>query len=510
MSEILQNKLVKCREILAAGGSVPLEDRISVAVLADSPTVVTGFGNVCREVLDMLYATGMYSFEIVGINYDGSPHALPYKIYPAFNGLMQDSSYRDVFGRQRYLDLLGEGRFDIAWVLQDSFIVGEGLAERIVETNVGLPADKKFHFIYYFPIDATPKKSWIDKSVMLADFPVVYTKYGYDEVMKLYAVDENSKLKEEQKEKNIEDKKLLENKLNIIYHGCNLSTFSEIEDKEYVKALRERFWGVHKDKFVFMNVNRNQPRKDIFRTMQAFKILLDRRRAKGKDDVYLYLHCSIYDTGLYLIDMGKQLQLTEGDEYAHPDPKIFAASSGFPISVLNELYNASDAIISTTLGEGWGLSLTEGLAVGKPVIAPDHTSIPEILGKTAGGTGERGVIVKTNGTFVQHDDNSRIRPITDVEDLADKMEWVVENRDQLGSMIEKGKEWVKKLEWSGQEVGAKWMALFEQAYEQSVARRALEVDNLIAKALKEKKIGRNDECPICLTKYKHCRHYEQA
>lgn len=506
----LTNKMLSLKEKIEKGESISNNEKIQVAVLADSPTVVTGFGNVCKEILTQLYDTGYFAFEIVGINYDGSPHDLPFKIYPAVNALINDPAYREPYGRQRFLDMIGEGRFDIVWVLQDSFILAEELAQRIKETNEVLPVGSQFSFIYYFPIDATPKKSWIDKSVMYADMPVVYTEYGYNEIMKLYSVDEDTKLEPEQQEKNKKDLEEIKSKLSVIYHGINPNNFFPIEDDFKVKQLRESLWGVHKDKFIFINVNRNQPRKDLFRTLQAFKILLDRRRAKGKDDVYLYMHCNIFDNGMNMIDMCKQLKLTEGDEWGYPDPKMFGPSSGFPVHMVNNIYNASDAVVTTTLGEGWGLSITEAMAVKKPIIGPDNTSISEILGRTSAGTGERGVLVKTRGDFVQQSDNCRVRPITDPEDLADKMEMVVENREALQPMVDNAYEWVKKLEWGGEEIFGKWKVIFQGAYEYALMRRAAEIDKEITETLKRKKLGRNDICEVCNEKFKHCRHGQIA
>lgn len=510
IKERLTNKLDVLRERIAKGETIAWEDRVQVAVLADSPTVVTGFGNVCREILTNLYATGLYAFEIVGINYDGSPHDLPFRIHPAMNALIQDPAYREPYGRQKFLDILGEGRFDIAWVLQDSFIVCEELGQKIKETNDVLPVGDQFAFIYYFPIDATPKKKWIDGSAMVSDIPVVYTEYGFNEVLKLYHVDENTKLKPEEQEKNKADYENIQKRLSVVYHGVNTKDFYPLEDEFKVNELRSALWGKHKDKFVFINVNRNQPRKDLYRTLQAFKILLEKRRAKGKDDVYLYMHCNIFDNNLNMIDMCKQLNLVEGDEWGYPDPSKFGPSSGFPINVLNDIYNAADAVVSTTLGEGWGLSITEGMAVKKPVIAPDHTSISEILGKTSAGTGERGVLVKTMGEFVQQHDNSRARPITDPYDMADKMEMVVENREALQPMVDSAYAWVNRLKWDGEDVIGKWIVLFDAAYRVALVRRAVEADKEIAKKIKSEKIGRNEDCPACGTKVKYCRHGQMA
>ena len=53
---------------------------------------------------------------------------------------------------------------------------------------------------------------------------------------------------------------------------------------------------------------------------------------------------------------------------------------GVPIEALNAVYNCADVFFTTTLGEGWGLTMTEAMSAGTPVIAPDNSSIPEILG----------------------------------------------------------------------------------------------------------------------------------
>ena len=504
----LENK-IEIMELAKANGEPITDDmKITVTVLADSPTVTTGFGHVCKEILNVLHETGYYKFEIVGINHDGSPHDLPYKIYPAFNGLMPDPAYRDVYGKQRFLDLLGEGRTDIAYIIQDTFVIEhQNFGKRIAETNQALPADKKFAFIFYFPIDSTPKQSWLDNSVMLSHHPVAYTKYAFEEVLKVYTVDEDTMLDEAQQQMNKEKLDMLKSCMNIIYHGVNTNNFYPKEQEEK-DSLREQFWAEKKDKFVFINVNRNQPRKDIFRTMVAFKKLLDKRRAEGKDDVYLYLHCNINDSGLNILDMAKQISLVEGEEFAFPRPDMFNTSQGFPVSVVNDLYNASDALITTTLGEGWGLSLSEAMATKIPVIAPDHTSITEILGKTKPGIAERGILVNLDNYFVQAQDNSRVRPLTDVDDMAEKMYFMVENKKQLEPMVERAYQWVKELDWSGDLVGGKWRLLFQDVYANNLTVRAVEVDKQLAREMKSMKLGANDNCPICQVKYKTCRHYD--
>uniref|UniRef100_A0A7C3SNH6 Glycosyltransferase n=1 Tax=Dictyoglomus turgidum TaxID=513050 RepID=A0A7C3SNH6_9BACT len=482
-----------------------MEEKIKVLALCDSPTVSTGFATVSKNVLKVLADTGKYSIDIVGINFDGSYYdreKFPYQIYPAVNALIPNSAYYDLFGRQLFLDKLGSGKYDLVWILQDTFII-EPLGPRIVETNEKLPPERKFKWIYYFPIDARPKKEWIDNSVLLADYPVAYTKYGYNEVLNIYSAgfDEKSNLTEEQKREYQKKYELLKSKLDIIYHGINPKEFYPIKMTEEERMqLRKKFFGEeHYKKFIFMNMNRNQPRKDLFRSMLAAKLLLDKRRAKGKNDVYFYFHCLYQDiTGLDLIEMAEQINFIQGKEWAFPNPLRFTTAYGFPTEIVNQLYNAVDCIISTSLGEGFGLSVLEGMATKKPVIMPNNTSMPEIIGNN-----ERGLLVKSGATiqdwFVQANDNNRARPLTDVNDLVDKMEWVMEHPEEVKTMVENAYQWVSKLNWDGELIGEKWKSLFEKAYKELLEERE------VAK-IDWRKLGRNDICPICKIKVKKCKH----
>jgi hypothetical protein len=53
------------------------------------------------------------------------------------------------------------------------------------------------------------------------------------------------------------------------------------------------------------------------------------------------------------------------------DPKynIVFSTGKYPSNVMNLLYNSSDGVILISSNEGWGLSLTEGMICGKPIIA---------------------------------------------------------------------------------------------------------------------------------------------
>jgi D-inositol-3-phosphate glycosyltransferase len=66
----------------------------------------TGFGRVTTSVLEHLQKE--HEVEVIGINYNGDPHDLPYKIYPASNLACPDR-----FGIPRLPELIDKTLFRI-------------------------------------------------------------------------------------------------------------------------------------------------------------------------------------------------------------------------------------------------------------------------------------------------------------------------------------------------------------------------------------------------------------
>lgn len=408
---------------------------IKVLVLADYGCS-TGFGQVASNIMRRLNATGLYDFTVVGINYDPvnelDPEKWPGRIIPAIT--LGDMQHPDVYGRQKVLNELGKGKYDIFFSIQDTFIL-QTIMQQVLETREEL--QKKFATVFYYPIDATPKKEWIENCVELIDFPVPYTNYASEESIKVYP-------------------EIIKKIQPPIYHGTNLEDFHVIKDQKELALFRKQYFAGKADgKFLITNVNRNQPRKDILRSLMILKELRDR----GRKDAVLYLHMQHDDAGGNILVQADHYGFKLGEDYILPSPKLFSANQGVPIEMVNMLYNCSDAILTTTLGEGWGLSITEAMATHKPIIAPDNTSIQEIL------TDNRGYLIPSGETIsdwmtLGSSDNERLRPLMNVNKAADALEDVMDG--QLPD-IDGAQEWAQKYSWDY--VCQDWLKVFEQAKE---------------------------------------------
>jgi len=389
----------------------------------DSPTCATGFGQVSRNILPYLQASGRYQVDILGINYWGDPHNYPFPIWPmAVNG------QKDPYGRQRLQQHLLDPnlQYDYLFFLQDTFIL-EFLPNLLTTLK---NAGKEFKSVFYFPIDGVPKQTWIEAAAAV-DYPITYSQFAYDESVKLVPS--------------------LEDRLRIIPHGFNPKVFFPAPEED-VKSFRQQYFGALADKFIVTNVNRNQQRKDIPATIRAFMAFKEKR-----PDSVLYLHMMAKDQGWNLpevlsgfgLDMSKDVIL----------PQKFTASTGFPLEILNLIYNASDAIVSTTVGEGWGLSWTEAMATKTPVVFPQNTCLTEYI------TEENGWPYPSGGDMdhitVIPNDNEVPRPTAHIHKMVDQLVALHDNPEEGKRRAQVAYEMLhNNLIWDTH-INPQWLKLFD-------------------------------------------------
>jgi glycosyltransferase involved in cell wall biosynthesis len=223
----------------------------------------------------------------------------------------------------------------------------------------------------------------------------------------------------------------------------------------------ERGWD---DKFVILSVNRFQPRKMmslLFRAhalfTKGYKVckcgnvyLKSKERCDlnncgpedvtsiqdGHQDSMLYIHANteermmgpgranmmqahLINCGFDDTDLNKTISVFAGNIY----------NKSYTEAEMNILYNISDVNVSTTLGEGVGLSLIESAATGTTSIAPNHSSIPEMLGDT-------GHIIPNAALINIAMDNGHLRPIVNLQKYIEALEieyqkWVANGRKKV-------------------------------------------------------------------------------
>jgi len=400
-------------------------EKIKVLYYGDGPQVATGFATVTRNILMPMYETGRYDITVLGINYHGEPHEFPFPTWPVNN-----NPERDPYGRKFIQERIMNIDFDILFMVQDSFIL-EFIKDMLPQLKM---AGKKFKSVVYFPIDGVPKPSWVE-AMAEADYPVTYTSYGKKECMKAFPP--------------------IAEKLSVIPHGVNVDDYYPISYGEDID-FRNNFFGPLASKFIVSMINRNQQRKDVPRAMVAFKKFKERC-----PESMLYLHMAIQDMGWNLAEVAKSIGLKMNSDIVFPSN--FSPNKGFPVNILNKIYNCSDVVISSTTGEGWGLAQVEAMATKTPIISPDNTSCSEIVGE------DRGLLVRS-GHDIEHftvlpNDNEVLRPIISIQDMTDKLELLYNDEVLRMRLGETGHDYIHSTWLWDKHIVPQWMDIIDKAVE---------------------------------------------
>jgi glycosyltransferase involved in cell wall biosynthesis len=171
------------------------------------------------------------------------------------------------------------------------------------------------------------------------------------------------------------------------------------------------------------------------------------------------------DQGWNLVEVAKTFNLTATSDIIFPSG--FGPNKGFPVQSLNMIYNACDSVISTTLGEGWGLSWVEAMATKTPVIMPNNTAMAEHIGE------DHGYLINSGGDPNLHvilpNDNEVLRPTVDVNHMVELMNHVKDNPDEAREKAENAYNYVmNNFVWE-KHIVPKWVDLIEDLLESGPA-----------------------------------------
>lgn len=150
-------------------------------------------------------------------------------------------------------------------------------------------------------------------------------------------------------------------KVCYVPHGINAKYFHPL-DKEngQFNIFKNQLFKGKKPKFAVLYNNRNIRRKMTSDLILAFKLFLD--TLQDKEDVYLVMHTQPVDengTDLYAVIEALC------PEYSS---NIIFTNSRFDPPQMNMLYNCCDVTVNIGSNEGWGLSSTESMMAGTPII----------------------------------------------------------------------------------------------------------------------------------------------
>jgi glycosyltransferase involved in cell wall biosynthesis len=332
----------------------------------DAPMLHSGFARVARNLFQRWPVAGgaaaqphRFGLDVWAVGFQGWGYEkTPFQLYPAGSGV---EPWHHPKRLVRFLDLLDTKRYTHVWMLQDAFGFPKEFAVAVRER-----ADAHgIRLSGYWPVDCGRwEPSWAALP-QACHARAAYTEFGR-RVMQASAPDLGP--------------------CAVIPHGCDDLFFQPDIGLEDRAAVRRRYWResfVGPDDFLLVMVAMHQRRKDVTRALEIVAGL----RAAGVP-AKLALHMGRFsdggDAATDLEQIGAQLGLTCGVEYVHHEELMRAGLGALTDPQLRDLYRAADVMLTTTLGEGWGLPITEALACGCPVAVPDHTACGEIVRELIG------------------------------------------------------------------------------------------------------------------------------
>lgn len=310
--------------------------------------------------------------------------------------------------------------------------------------------------IFYFPIDGDTSMPHAFIPLTWCSAPVVYTNHARSVIAKTAP-------------------EIAEN-VSVIWLGCEPDVFYPMP-LEQRREMRVKFYGEdYLDRFIALNVNRNQQRKDLMRCMAVFH-----QFHQQHPDATLHLHSVPVDIGGSL---PHQAAMVGCDVHKQPGELAFSnlnLAQPWSRETLNELYNAvayRGCLVSTAYGEGWGLSTTEAMAAGLSVIVPANTANLDILGeinKTRAFSHsfdrERGWGVKTGGdidhtVYIYANGNSMASTIH-AQSFLDTLEYVYSHPEEAQAKAQVARDWTVDNSWERRQ--AEWQQLLSMIRERQNA-----------------------------------------
>jgi hypothetical protein len=219
------------------------------------------------------------------------------------------------------------------------------------------------YFIWLFQIEnEIRRKTPIIYLNIWDDYPApMYNKPYYESCDALLAISKQTK--------NINELVLGDKAKNKIIeyvpHGLNENIFKPLDqnDEELKAFKKELFKGKDIDFALFFN-SRNIRRKQIPDAMFAYKIFIDSLTEEQARKCAFVLHTQVVDDNG--TDLAAVQEMLFGSDTKY---NIIYSDKYGAAEYMNLLYNSTDAQILLTNNEGWGLSLTEAILVGNPIIA---------------------------------------------------------------------------------------------------------------------------------------------
>jgi glycosyltransferase involved in cell wall biosynthesis len=360
----------------------------------------SGFATVAENVLGRLVTRYGHDVHAIAVNYRGDHWDTPLKLYLP---TLEDPN--DVLGMSRYIKLTAQLMPDAIVFINDPKVVLNCLAgnpwdpERVLWRGLQTESGAVYRppILAYLAIDGYESPRQWDA---LADrvTRIAMSHHGQTAMPEA----------------------------PVVWHGVDTTVYHPRDRAEAKAAL-----GLDPQRFLVLRVDKNTWRKDYPASWKALRPVL---RRHPDIDVWWHTRPTAPD--------GYDLNAMRFNDEDVRDRVTMSADlggfAGWPEERLALLFSAADLFLSTSWGEGFGLTLLQAAASGTPVLAQDCSSIPEVVGPG-------GVLVKPAGRITVPMGQEQCLP--DIEKFSYWIERLYESPKMRESLGRAGAEHATQFSW---------------------------------------------------------------
>jgi glycosyltransferase involved in cell wall biosynthesis len=324
-------------------GYIPKEQRKNILLLTDDIRFPSGVGNVGKEMV--INTAHRYNWYNVGA---AIKHPDKGKIFDISNDVNKQSGIEDAQVLIQPNDGYGNPQ-----------LVRQLMKTRKIDAIFLITDPRYFEWLFQIENEIRQQIPIIYLNIW-DDYPApMYNKGFYESVDTLLGISKQTV--------NI-NKLVLGDKaktklIDYVPHGMNSDLYFPITDKDEEFEKFKQQMGVQDKEFVLFFNSRNIRRKQIPDTLLAWKYFIDKLPKAKADKCVFILHTELVSNA------GTDLQAVTEMLFGPNTPYVRFSTNKLSVPHLNYLYNIADAQILLTSNEGWGLSLTEALLTGTPIIA---------------------------------------------------------------------------------------------------------------------------------------------
>lgn len=305
----------------------------------------TGYSKVSYGIIRQLskipwLAVTHYGFQ----KFPDQKFADGFRVYPSnidvIDAVAGEKPFEQGFGFKQLPDVIKSVAPDIVMIYNDMSIVGKFIVD-IDKSNI--PKTFKL-WVYCDQVYNTQLQGYLDMLNLKAERIFTFTN-GWKKCLKDQGITRP---------------------IDVILHGFESDVYRQLPRNEIRKKLK-----IPEEAFVYLNMNRNQPRKRYDILIMAFAELIVKYPTKP---IFMMCICDKGEKGGWWIFELYQRELKlRGVNVEMFANRLMLSSQDmvFTDDDINVFYNLADAGVNSADGEGWGLCNFEQMGVGIPQVIPN-------------------------------------------------------------------------------------------------------------------------------------------